>query len=211
MNHQGGGWNSNRRLSVLAFVAVLSLSSVCAATAFHHEREGLSPSLQEAAAAGGSSGRVVPEKAIVAPRIAQAKLRPYQRRKVSEESCASSICIEKTLISFDETNFRHGELLNIDNRSGVDQTVGVKLPKEGFLYHSIIRKPQQKKVPRDSWERFTLSPGNGVFVIMIPETDPRRLASLDGKEVVISVYGEKEPEEAFRVPIKVSADLKNRK
>jgi hypothetical protein len=120
-----------------------------------------------------------------------------------------SLNVDKSAISYDQSNIKKGEILNVDNRSGFNQTVGVDLPQEGlFLYQKIIRKPEQTKVPRENWDRFTVEADSGIFIVLIPDPDPLQLAQLNGKEIVIRVLHGAETREVIRIPIKTSPDLR---
>jgi hypothetical protein len=117
-----------------------------------------------------------------------------------------SLDVDKSKVSFNESNIRKGEIINVDNRSGYNQTVGVSFPSKGLLYHQIIRKPEQTKVPRESWDRFALEADSGFFIVLIPEPDSSQLAALQGKEVVIKVWDGARVRETKRVPISASAE-----
>lgn len=119
-----------------------------------------------------------------------------------------SIKLDKTQIIFNEENHKHGEILNVDNRSGYDQVIGVTLPEEGLLYSNIIRKPEQSKIEKDKWSRFTLAKDSGIFIVLIPETDPLKLSNLQGKEIEVNVWSGNQVKETIRVPIQVSPELR---
>ncbi len=118
-----------------------------------------------------------------------------------------SLNIDKQTIVFNETNFKKGEILNIDNRSGANQVVGIELPEKGLLYYQIIKKPEQTKIPREAWKRFTMPPDSGVFVVLIPEPDPIQLAMINGKNILIRVHQGTTVKDTLRVPITVASDL----
>jgi hypothetical protein len=118
-----------------------------------------------------------------------------------------SISVDQNSIVFTENNVKVGDILNIDNRSGKDQVLGVELPKRGWLFDKIKRR-DQTEVPSDEWDRFTVPAGSGVFAVLIPDPDPTQLSQLDGKEIVIKVYDGGTAREVRRIPIKVSADLR---
>ncbi|HMK34387.1 MAG TPA: hypothetical protein VK463_04915 [Desulfomonilaceae bacterium] len=120
-----------------------------------------------------------------------------------------SLNIEKSSIVFNESNFKKGEILNVDNRSGLDQVLGVELPEKGLLYFQIIKKPEQEKIKRENWDRFTLAADSGIFIVLIPEPDAAQLAQLDGKDIVIKVYQGTKVRETRKIPIKIAADLRN--
>lgn len=117
-----------------------------------------------------------------------------------------SLNLDKTHIQFDESNIKKGEIINLDNRSGLDQIVGIELPEKSLLYYQIVRKPEQTKVPRENWGRFTIGSDSGIFIVLIPESDPAHLAALDGKEVLIRVYQGDKIRETLKVPIRTSGD-----
>lgn len=118
-----------------------------------------------------------------------------------------SINVDQDSIVFTENNVKVGDILNVDNRSGKDQVLGVELPKQGWLFHKIKRR-DQTEVPSEEWHRFTVPAGSGVFAVLIPDPDPSQLALLDGQEIVIKVYEGSTVREVRRIPIKVSADLR---
>jgi hypothetical protein len=120
-----------------------------------------------------------------------------------------SINVDKASIVFNENNFKKGEILNVDNRSGSDQVLGVELPEKGLLYYQIIRKPEQTKIPRENWDRFTVASDSGIFIVLIPETDPAQLAQLDGKEIVIKIFQGNKIRETRKIPIRTSSDLRS--
>jgi hypothetical protein len=117
-----------------------------------------------------------------------------------------SLDIDKSKIFFNESNIRKGEIVNVDNRTGFNQTVGVSFPSKGLLYYQIIRKPEQTKVPRESWERFAVEADSGFFIVLIPEADPAQLAALQDKEVVIKVWDGAHVKETKRIPINASTE-----
>jgi hypothetical protein len=118
-----------------------------------------------------------------------------------------SINVDKASIVFNENNFKKGEILNVDNRSGSDQVLGVELPEKGLLYYQVIRKPEQTKIPRENWDRFTVASDSGIFIVLIPEADPVQLSQLNGKEIVIKVFQGNKIRETRKIPIKTSSDL----
>ncbi len=117
-----------------------------------------------------------------------------------------SLNLDKTSIQFDESNIKKGEILNLDNRSGLDQLVGVELPEKQLLYYQIVRKPEQTKVPRENWDKFNISADSGIFVVLIPESDPAQLAALNGKDITIKVFQGDKVRETIRVPVRTTAD-----
>ena len=119
-----------------------------------------------------------------------------------------SINVDKTSVVFNENNLKKGEILNVDNRSGLNQVLGIEFPERGLLYHQIIRKPEQTKIPRDSWKRFTVGADSGIFIVMIPEPDQAQLVQLNGKEILIKIFQGNNVRETFRVPIKTASDLR---
>jgi hypothetical protein len=120
-----------------------------------------------------------------------------------------SISYDKQAIEFNESNLRQSEILNVDNRSGLEQVIGVELPdKELLFFQKIVRKPEQRQIPQEEWDRFTLGPGAGVSIVLIPESDPASLTKLNGKDVLIKIYQGNRVREAKRVPIRVAADIR---
>lgn len=119
-----------------------------------------------------------------------------------------SIKLDHNSITFNENNFKGGEILNVDNRSGRDQVLGVELPVTGLLYYQIIRKPEQTKIPKADWGRFTVAADSGIFIVLIPEPDPSQLARLDGQDIVINVFEGNTIRERRRIPIRIAADLR---
>jgi hypothetical protein len=119
-----------------------------------------------------------------------------------------SIDVDMNSVVFNEDNFKKGEIVNVDNRSGYNQTLGVKLPQKGLLYFQIIRKPEQKKVPRENWDRFTVEADSGIFIVLIPEPDPAHLAELEGTEITINVWDGNRVRETRKIPIKTSPELR---
>jgi hypothetical protein len=117
-----------------------------------------------------------------------------------------SINVDKTSITFDENNVKKGEIINVDNRSGLDQTLGFEIPEKDLLYTQIVRKPEQTKVPREIWSKFKLASDSGVFVVLIPDPAPHRLTGLNGKEVVIKIYQADKVRETIKIPIKASLE-----
>lgn len=119
-----------------------------------------------------------------------------------------SVNVGKSVIVFNESNFKKGEILNVDNRSGMDQSLGIELPEKGLLFYQVRRNPEQTKIPKDNWDRFTVAPDSGIFIALIPDRDPAALSQLDGKEIVIKVFQGGRTRETKRIPIKIAADLK---
>ena len=120
-----------------------------------------------------------------------------------------SINLDKTSILFDKNNYKKGEIINVDNRSGFNQTLGVDLPDKGLLYYQIIKKPEQTKVPRENWDRFTVEADSGVFIVVIPEPDPLQLAELDGSDITIKVWDGAQVRETKKIPVRTSEELRN--
>jgi len=119
-----------------------------------------------------------------------------------------SVNVGKSVIVFNESNFKKGEILNVDNRSGADQALGIELPEKGLLFYQVRRNPEQTKIPKDNWDRFTVAPDSGIFIALIPDRDPMALSQLDGKEIVIRVFQGGRIRETKRIPIKIASDLK---
>ncbi|MBI5569635.1 MAG: hypothetical protein HY914_06780 [Desulfomonile tiedjei] len=118
-----------------------------------------------------------------------------------------SIQVDKTAIVFNQSNYKPGEMINVDNRTGVDQVIGIQLPEKSFVLAQLRRRLEQTKIPRENWDKFTLPADSGVFVALIPEPDPAQLRKLNGKEIVIRMLQGNEMREVRRIPIKVSPDL----
>ena len=121
-----------------------------------------------------------------------------------------SLRANKTVIEFNESNLKKGETIEVDNRSGMDQTIGVELPGTDLLYFQRIgRKNETAKIPEEQWNRFTLGADSGTSMFLLPESDPAKLAQLNGKEVLIKVYQGNKIKEAIRIPIKTSPDIRS--
>jgi hypothetical protein len=119
-----------------------------------------------------------------------------------------SLNVDKTSVVFNEGNLKRGEIINVDNRSGLDQVMGVDLPAKGFVLCQIRRRLEQTKIPKEDWDRFTLPADQGIFIVLIPEPDPAQLTQLDGREIVIKSYQGNEVRETRRIPIEISSDLR---
>jgi hypothetical protein len=120
-----------------------------------------------------------------------------------------SIAVNKSVVEFNESNLKKGEILDVDNRSGLDQVIGVDLPDKSLLYFQRIgRKLEQGKIPRENWDRFTIPADSGIFIVLIPESDPALLAQLNGKEIVIKVYQGNRVRDTIRVPVRTSSDVR---
>jgi len=120
-----------------------------------------------------------------------------------------AITLDRNSVLFNKNNYKAGEILNVDNRSGVDQVLGVEIPQKGMLYSQIIGNPEQNKIPRENWERFPVPAGSGIFIVLIPEPDdPALLAQLDGQEIAIKVYQDGKVRQTYKVPIKISQELR---
>lgn len=134
----------------------------------------------------------------------------FDRKTPDKQSARSdlSIKVDRDSIEFDQSNLKKGEILNVDNRSGYPLIVGIELPEKGILYRQIIRKPDQIKVPRENWQRFTIDSDSGVFVVLIPESDPTELAKLEGKEIVVKVWEGDRIRETRAIPIRTAPDLR---
>jgi len=121
-----------------------------------------------------------------------------------------SLRANKSVIEFNESNLKKGETIEVDNRSGMDQTVGVELPGTDLLYFQRIgRKNETAKIPEERWNRFTLAADSGISMFLIPESDPAKLAQLNGKEVLVKVYQGNKIKEAISIPIKTSSDIRS--
>ena len=119
-----------------------------------------------------------------------------------------SINVDKASITFDENNLMKGEWLNVDIRSGSDQVLGVELPEKELVYSQIVRKPEQKPIPREDWNRFTLASDSGIGILLFPEPNPAQLSQLDGKEIIIKVFQGNKIRETRKIPIRTSPDLR---
>ncbi len=119
-----------------------------------------------------------------------------------------SIKIDRDRVVFNVDNYKKGEILNVDNRSGLDQVLGVEFPTTGLLYQQVIRKLEQSKIPMENWDRFTVGPDSGVFLVVIPRPEPAQLTRLDGQEIVINIYDGNRIREQRKIPIHVAADLR---
>lgn len=119
-----------------------------------------------------------------------------------------SINVDKASITFDENNLMKGEWLNVDIRSGSDQVLGVELPEKELVYSQIVRKPEQKPIPREDWNRFTLASDSGIGILLFPEPNPAQLSQLDGKDIVIKVFQGNKIRETRKIPIRTSPDLR---
>lgn len=117
------------------------------------------------------------------------------------------IHVDKSSVLINEESLIKGAIINVDNRSGFDQTLGIDLPQKGFVYSQIIRNPEQIKVHREEWARFLLPTNSGVFILVIPDRDPAQLEKLEGKEIAIKVYQANELRETIRIPVRVDPDL----
>jgi ankyrin repeat protein len=122
----------------------------------------------------------------------------------------ASLKIDKTSVLFHVDNIRRGEIVVIRNTSGLDRTLSLELPRVGLIYDQVSRMPEQTRIPRDKREQFVVPPDSGIFIVLIPETDPSSLKMLNGKEIVIQVYEADKVRETFRLPIKVALDSKSR-
>jgi len=119
-----------------------------------------------------------------------------------------SINVSKQALTFSENNLRSGETIEVENRSGMDQEIGVELPERGVLFRQIRRIPGDEKIVEDKWERFPIAADSKIQIFLIPERDPARLLLLDGKEIVIKVLQGTRVRETRRIPIKIAPDLK---
>jgi ankyrin repeat protein len=111
--------------------------------------------------------------------------------------------LDKTSLVFDESNLMKGEVINVDNKSGLDQTLGLELPRHGLFYSQVLRKPEQSKVPRQDWKRFTVPANSGIFIILIPSKDSEQVERLDGEQVLIKLYKANRVRQTRRIDIKV--------
>ncbi len=131
-----------------------------------------------------------------------------RKKKVTfDEGRDLSVDIDKQKIAFTKENLKTGEMINVENRTQFDQVLGVKLPESGLLYYQIIRKPEPKKIPAEEWNRFTVKPDSGFFIVLIPDPDPLELARLDDKSITIDVWEGGKVRESKTIPIRVSSEL----
>jgi hypothetical protein len=119
-----------------------------------------------------------------------------------------SINVDKMSVTFDENNLMKGEWLNVDNRSGSDQVLGVEPPDKELVYFRIVRKPEQNTIPSENWDRFTVASDSGIQILLIAYPDPGLLSQLDGKEITLKVFQGNKIKETIKIPIKISADLR---
>ncbi|MEW6529588.1 MAG: hypothetical protein AB1473_02055 [Thermodesulfobacteriota bacterium] len=117
-----------------------------------------------------------------------------------------SIKVNKSSLLFTEENYKKGEIVDVDNRTGRDQTLGITVPKTGLSYSGVVRRPDQTKVPPDQWNRFSLASDAGISIVLIPEV--KELAALDGKEVSIKTYDRDQVRDTINIPVKVSSELR---
>jgi hypothetical protein len=118
-----------------------------------------------------------------------------------------SITVDRNAVVFTESNFGHGEIVNVENRAGREQILGVDLPKKGFVLGQILRKNEQTKIPPGEWNRFKVPAEQGIGIVLIPDSDPAISRQLNGKEIVIRVYQGNEVRETRRIPIELSSDI----
>jgi hypothetical protein len=116
-----------------------------------------------------------------------------------------SIKVDKTSLLFTEENYKKGEMINVDNRTGRDQTVGITVPKVGLSYSGVVRKPDQKRLPSEEWGRIIVAADAGIFIVLIP--DDKNPASVDGKEISIRIY-DRDKVQDIKIPVKVSPELR---
>lgn len=119
-----------------------------------------------------------------------------------------SIKVDKMSVTFDENNLMKGEWLNVDNRSGSDQVLGVEPPDKELVYFRIVRKPEQNTIPPENWDRFTVASDEGIQILLIAYPEPRLLSQLNGKEITIKVFQGNKIKETRKIPIKISSDLR---
>jgi len=118
------------------------------------------------------------------------------------------IDVNKDSIAFTEENFKHGQTIDVVNRSEHSQIMGVELQEKGWFLPKIIHKRDQTTIPQKTWDRFTVDAGSGFSIILVPtQHDLNQLAALDGTEVVIKVWDGNTVRETRRIPIHVSREL----
>lgn len=120
-----------------------------------------------------------------------------------------SVDVNKNSILFSEENLKRGETIDVENRSEYNQTIGVELPEKGLLFEKIIRSRGQGTIPKESRDRFTVEPGSGFSIVLIPDPDPKKLASLDGSEILIKVWDGNTIRDPRRIPIQVAGEVRS--
>lgn len=118
-----------------------------------------------------------------------------------------SINVDKTVIMFSEANLLKGEWVTVENRTGLEQVLGLEIPRFGWEYYSVIRKPEQSKLAPEHWDQFNVAAGAGVAIALVPDRDISRLNQLHGKEIIVKLYQGGKPREIRRIPIQLAADL----
>jgi len=118
-----------------------------------------------------------------------------------------SLEVSKTAVDFTTDNLKTGEIVDVYNRSGHNQTVGVTFPKEGWTLFQIVRKIEQQRVPKESWGRFSLEADAGFSLFLIADPDPAKLAGLSSAEITIKVWEGNKVRETRRIPIRVAPEL----
>lgn len=160
----------------------------------------------------GESGNGVPTKTVQeeGPRVKPKVLPRVEGGRTGPLSIdpGTAIRISNTSIRFDQSNIKTGEIIDIDNTSGVDQAIGIQLPEVGILLGAVVRKPEQTKVMRGQLDSFTVKADAGIIIAIIPDADPDKMRMLDGQEVVITVYQTNKVSETYRIPIEVASDLR---
>ncbi|MFC1835372.1 hypothetical protein ACFL2Q_11660, partial [Thermodesulfobacteriota bacterium] len=134
----------------------------------------------------------------------------YEKEKTVKmgEGKDVSIKVDKKTVVFSEDNVRKGEMINVENRSRYDKTIGIKLPVEGLFFRQVVRKLDQTKIPLENWERFTLKGGRGIFIVLIPETSAQKLVQLNGQEIAINIWDGNQIRETITIPVRTSAQLR---
>ena len=119
-----------------------------------------------------------------------------------------SIKVNKSSLLFTEENYKRGEVVDVDNRTGRDQTLGITVPKTGLSYAGVVRKPDQAKIEPKEWGRFSLASDAGIFIVLIPDLE--NPAIVDNKEISIKIYDRDQVRDTISIPVKVSPELRRR-
>jgi hypothetical protein len=125
------------------------------------------------------------------------------------ETAEAKLRIDKESVDFTSSNLRKGVTLNIDNPTGFNQVIGLEFPEDTLFYMiSVGRKLEQRRIPEQDWNRITIPPDSGIFVILIPEAESLELARLNGKEIRVNLYENMDISKVIRIPISTSRELR---
>ncbi len=113
----------------------------------------------------------------------------------------NALKIDKTSIEFTPANQKTGETIDVRNISGRPIEVGIDFPQTGLYTKYVRRKPDQAKVEPQNFGRFPLEPGQGFFVVLIPERDPSQVAGLNNEAILITIWDG--PHVAAQIPIQL--------